>query len=63
MDSQVVLDNKNLDMAEDNRRMIFDSAAEIKNKLNKSAAGMILYTPCHLRTEINKIRALDQFSN
>ena len=60
MDSPVALGNKNRDRAGDVR--MFDSgvqcsAAEIKNKLNKSAAGMILYTPCHLRTEndYNKI--------
>ena len=46
-----MLDNKNLDMAEDNRRMIFDSAAEIKNKLNKLDADMIFYIPYHLRTK------------
>ena len=59
MDSPVALGNKNRDRAGDVR--MFDSgvrcsAAEIKNKLNKSAAGMILYTPCHLRTEMIIIR-------
>ena len=45
-----MLDNKNLDMAEEVRRM-FDSAAEIKNKLNKSDADMNFYIQYHLKTE------------
>ena len=46
-----MLDNKNLDMVQ----RMFDSAAEIKNKLNKSDADMIFYIQYHLKTERNII--------